>query len=89
MHEELMSEVEETVPTAVQKVRIVRTTEDEADVLFRALGRLADSVEHGDIQEVLEAVHMLVPEAVDPLRSRAARQNVQGPPQEYAHVIQS
>jgi FlaA1/EpsC-like NDP-sugar epimerase len=70
LYEELMTEAEETVPTAVEKIRIVRTDEGgahEIEVVLRALvaGLLDD-----DVDAILAAIQELVPESVSPLRER-------------------
>jgi FlaA1/EpsC-like NDP-sugar epimerase len=70
LHEELMSQREETVPTAVSKVRIVQTDEPDAPRLTSGLDRLAASVALGSENDVLAAICALVPECVSPLRER-------------------
>ncbi|MDB4951348.1 MAG: UDP-N-acetylglucosamine 4,6-dehydratase [Gemmatimonadetes bacterium] len=70
LHEELMSQREETIPTAVSKVRIVQTDEPDAPRLTSGLDRLAASVALGSENDVLAAICALVPECVSPLRER-------------------
>jgi FlaA1/EpsC-like NDP-sugar epimerase len=70
LHEELMSEKEETVHTAVPKVRIVKCAEPDAEVLELALDRLAAAAAVGGPQDLLAAICSLVPESVPPLRER-------------------
>jgi FlaA1/EpsC-like NDP-sugar epimerase len=71
--EELMSAVEETVPTAVQKICVVQT--DEADVreVKAGMGQLLASVAIGQTEGILAAMGDLVPECVSPLRERVHR----------------
>jgi FlaA1/EpsC-like NDP-sugar epimerase len=73
LHEELVGDCEETIPTGVAKVRIVRTADPEADLLTRGLDRLAAAVQIGGADDVVAAVCELVPECVHPLRARGAR----------------
>jgi FlaA1/EpsC-like NDP-sugar epimerase len=70
LHEELMSDVEATVPTMVEKVRIVQTDEPEGRLLAARLDDLASSVEVGGDHDVLAAICGLVPECVSPLQDR-------------------
>jgi FlaA1/EpsC-like NDP-sugar epimerase len=70
LHEELMSERELTIPTAVNKVRIVQTAEPEPDMLMSGLDRLAAAAAVGSPGDILDAIRELVPECVPPLRER-------------------
>jgi len=70
LHEELMATAEATVPTEVQKIRIVQTSEPDAAHLTRGLDRLAAAVAVGDHPDILGAIRALVPECVSPLRER-------------------
>jgi FlaA1/EpsC-like NDP-sugar epimerase len=70
LHEELMSERELTVPTAVSKVRIVQTAEPEPDSLASGLDRLAAAAAVGSQGDILDAIRGMVPECVPPLRER-------------------
>jgi FlaA1/EpsC-like NDP-sugar epimerase len=70
LHEELMSERELTIPTAVSKVRIVQTHEPEPDMLTTGLDRLAAAAAVGSRNDILDAIRELVPECVPPLRVR-------------------
>jgi FlaA1/EpsC-like NDP-sugar epimerase len=70
LHEELMSDLEETVETAVAKVRIVRAAEPEPDGLATGLDRLAAAAAVGGASDLLCALCALVPECVSPLRER-------------------
>ncbi len=70
LHEELMSERELTIPTAVSKVRIVQTHEPEPEMLTTGLDRLAAAAAVGSRNDILDAIRELVPECVPPLRVR-------------------
>ncbi|HET6764010.1 MAG TPA: polysaccharide biosynthesis protein, partial [Longimicrobiaceae bacterium] len=70
LHEELMSAREETVPTAVGKIRIVKTDEPNLERLTGGLDRLGAAVAMGGEADILAAVCGLVPECVAPLRDR-------------------
>lgn len=72
LHEELMSELEATVPTALPKIRVVQTTDTEPAALTAGLDRLGAAVAVGDPSDTLVALCALVPECVAPLRERAA-----------------
>ncbi len=69
LHEELMSEVEETIPTVVEKIRIVQTDEADPATVRRSVERLVAAVEVGDRQDILLSLCALVPECVPPLRN--------------------
>jgi FlaA1/EpsC-like NDP-sugar epimerase len=71
LHEELMSDVEETVPTEVAKIRVVQTDEQEASLLKVGLGQLAAAVAMGDSNDTINMICAMVPECVSPLRERA------------------
>jgi FlaA1/EpsC-like NDP-sugar epimerase len=73
LHEELMSELEKTVPTGVAKVRIVEAGEPDVERLTTGLDRLAAAVAIGSQQDSLTAICDLVPESVSPLRERGSR----------------
>ena len=68
LREELMSEVEETIPTKVQKIRIVQTDEPEGRAVEAGLDRLLAAAEIGRRADLLLAIRALVPECVPPLR---------------------
>jgi FlaA1/EpsC-like NDP-sugar epimerase len=70
LHEELMSDVEATVPTMVDKVRIVQTDEPDRKALEARLDELAAAVELGATDDVVTALCELVPECVSPLSDR-------------------
>ncbi|HEU4455198.1 MAG TPA: polysaccharide biosynthesis protein, partial [Longimicrobium sp.] len=73
LHEELMAEAEVTVPTEIQKVRIVRTAEPDVEHLTRGLDRLAAAVAVGDHPHLLASIRAMVPDCVAPLRERVPR----------------
>jgi FlaA1/EpsC-like NDP-sugar epimerase len=73
LHEELMSEVEASVPTRVEKIRIVQTDEADGAVVRRGVERLARAVEDGSPAELALGLCALVPECVAPLRELPAR----------------
>lgn len=68
LHEELMSEVEATVQTSVEKIRIVQTDEVNGVALQDGLDRLAAAAAVGDEDELSAALYSLVPERVQPLQ---------------------
>jgi FlaA1/EpsC-like NDP-sugar epimerase len=70
LHEELMSEVEESVPTSVAKIRVVQTDEMDAGSIEAGLDRLGAAVEIGDGDDLIDGICVLVPECVSPLRDR-------------------
>jgi len=70
LHEELMSCVEETVPTTHEQIRVVKTDEPDGAALARRLDELNTAVRHGGTQDILDAIFELVPECVAPLRDR-------------------
>jgi FlaA1/EpsC-like NDP-sugar epimerase len=70
LHEELMSDLENTVPTAVEKIRVVQTAEPDTSTLTRALDRLGAAVAVGNADDIVGAVRALVPECVPPLSHR-------------------
>jgi FlaA1/EpsC-like NDP-sugar epimerase len=68
LHEELMSEREATVPTQVDKIRVVQTAEPEPHLLTAGLDRLAAATALGSVDDILAAIREMVPECVPPLR---------------------
>jgi len=70
LFEELMSAVEETVPTDVPKIRLVQTDEPDGRTLKHCTESLRAALTRGNSQEVLAAIVALVPECVSPLRER-------------------
>jgi FlaA1/EpsC-like NDP-sugar epimerase/lipopolysaccharide/colanic/teichoic acid biosynthesis glycosyltransferase len=67
LREELMSELEETVPTAVQKIRVVRGEERNTAAIAQGLARLARALAVGSPADLLAAIREMVPEGVPPL----------------------
>jgi FlaA1/EpsC-like NDP-sugar epimerase len=70
LYEELMSAVEETVPTAVEKIQIVQTHESDRQAVAEGVVRLQHAAGTGGQQAMLEAIVRLAPECVSPLRER-------------------
>lgn len=68
MHEELMSHVECTVPTAIEKIRVVQTDETDSYALQFGVERLRVALTLATRKDLLDAIRMLVPECVEPLR---------------------
>jgi FlaA1/EpsC-like NDP-sugar epimerase len=73
LHEELMTDREATVPTAVPKIRVVQTDGPDVETLTTGLDRLAAAAAVGDLQDALVALCALVPECVAPLRERVGQ----------------
>ena len=72
LYEELMSAVEITVPTRVEKIRVVQSDETEMIKLETAVRQLfvAKTLDHRE--ELLACIRRLVPEAVAPLSKARA-----------------
>jgi FlaA1/EpsC-like NDP-sugar epimerase len=70
LHEELMSEREGAVPTAIEKILIVQTTEPDVDALTRGLDKLGAAAALGSQEDCISGLCQLVPECVSPLRER-------------------
>jgi FlaA1/EpsC-like NDP-sugar epimerase len=68
LHEELMSEVESTVPTAIDKIRVVETDETDTAALQLGIDRLTVALALATREDLLSAIRLLVPECVEPLR---------------------
>ena len=62
LDEELTSDVEATMPTVVEKIRLVNTDEANAEVLAHGLDRMDGLVAFGTDQEIRDAIQALVPE---------------------------
>ena len=62
LDEELTSNVEATMPTVVEKIRLVDTDESDAELLAQGLDRIDALVAIGTEQEVREGIRALVPE---------------------------
>jgi FlaA1/EpsC-like NDP-sugar epimerase len=69
LHEELMSGVEETIGTRLEKIRVVQTDETDGFRLLSAVNRLSAGVRMDDSESVLPVVCEMVPECVLPLRN--------------------
>jgi FlaA1/EpsC-like NDP-sugar epimerase len=70
LREQLSSDLEASVPTAVEKIRIVQGVETNGITLTSTIGQLASAVAMGDAESVLDRLCDLVPECVPPLRNR-------------------
>jgi FlaA1/EpsC-like NDP-sugar epimerase len=73
LHEELTSDLEATIPTQVEKIRIVRGAEPDPEALQAGLDGLAASLALGLTDDLLRGICALVPECVSPLRERGRR----------------
>jgi FlaA1/EpsC-like NDP-sugar epimerase len=62
LDEELISEIEATMPTVVEKIRLVRTDDVDPDTLAYGLERISTLLAEGTDHEVREALRALVPE---------------------------
>ncbi|MGH7559301.1 MAG: polysaccharide biosynthesis protein [Gemmatimonadota bacterium] len=70
LHEDLMSEVERAIPTAVEKIRIVQTNEADGEVIRAGLIELEAALLDGDENRLIRVLCDLVPESVPPLSER-------------------
>jgi FlaA1/EpsC-like NDP-sugar epimerase len=70
LREQLSSDLETSVPTMVEKIRIVQTVESDGAMLTATIGQLAGAVATGDTASVVDRLCDLVPECVPPLRNR-------------------
>jgi FlaA1/EpsC-like NDP-sugar epimerase len=68
LHEELMSAVEVTVPTSIEKIRVVQTDEADGQAIQQGLDRLSAALVLATDEDLLSAIRALVPECVEPLR---------------------
>ena len=80
LKEELMSSVEETIPTTVANVKVVHLPQADGRVIEEALDALMTAVALGDQSRVLSALRAFVPEYVNPAEQRPAA----GPEREVA-----
>ncbi|MDH3224580.1 MAG: polysaccharide biosynthesis protein [Gemmatimonadota bacterium] len=71
LHEELMSDIEDTVPTVDERIRIVQTDDSEAGPVADELRELAVALGRRDEAAVLDRLVRMVPECVPPLLDRA------------------
>ena len=62
LDEELTSNVEATMPTVVEKIRLVNTDEADAELVAYGLDRMDGLVAIGTEQEIRDAIRALVPE---------------------------
>jgi FlaA1/EpsC-like NDP-sugar epimerase len=68
--EELVSEGEQTVPTTVDKIRLITRSITDGDPIAEGLARLIAALGDEDSARALAALHTLVPEYVDTLETR-------------------
>jgi FlaA1/EpsC-like NDP-sugar epimerase len=73
LYEELMSGVEETVSTGVEKIRVLRTHEADGGALEAAVSGLLAGAAAGVTADILDGIGAMVPECVSPLRDRVKR----------------
>ena len=81
LHEQLLSESEETLPTRYEKIRLVRA--EAAPSLEKGLRGLRDAVESRDERQVLRLMQELVPE-FRPQAELIARLRDRGAPESWA-----
>jgi len=62
LDEELMSNVEATIPTVIEKIRLVNTDECDGEALSHGLDQIGVLLAQGREQEVRDSIHALVPE---------------------------
>ncbi|CAN5695386.1 nucleoside-diphosphate sugar epimerase/dehydratase [soil metagenome] len=67
LHEELMSGVEVTIPTSIDKIRVVQTDEADGLAIQHGLDRLSAALLLATREDLLSAIRALVPECVGPL----------------------
>lgn len=79
LQEELMSDVEQAVPTGLEKVSVVQTDEVDGATVQQTVGRLLAAVNSGDTAAALSTIGELVPECVAPLRGMAVAQTLSAP----------
>jgi FlaA1/EpsC-like NDP-sugar epimerase len=71
--EELTSGAEHTVPSSVEKIRLVQRHEVEGAAIERGVQRLSAAAMLGSVHDLLLEIRALVPECVAPLCESAAR----------------
>ncbi len=68
LREELMSDAEATVPTGVERIRIVAGANEHGPVVRATLDGLLLAMRNGDSRVLLALIRQLVPECEPPLR---------------------
>jgi FlaA1/EpsC-like NDP-sugar epimerase len=68
LHEELMSDVEATVPTMIEKIHIVQTDEADGTRIINGVDRLSAGLRLGDAESLLPLMCEMVPECRAPLK---------------------
>lgn len=76
LHEELTSLLEQTVPSSVERIRIVQAIEADGDEILQGLLRLSRALNDDDDDALLDAIRALVPECVEPLKALAPAQGL-------------
>ncbi|CAN5856251.1 nucleoside-diphosphate sugar epimerase/dehydratase [soil metagenome] len=84
LHEELMSEVEATVPTAIDEIRVVETDETDGGMIEQGLDCLMSALARGDESDLVGAICSLVPECTSPLRDLGVALRVEMSPPDAA-----
>ena len=85
-----MSDVEQAVPTGLEKVSVVQTDEVDGATVQQTVGRLLAATNSGDTSAALSTLRELVPECVAPLRGMAVAQTPSAPSwRERAPRVQS
>jgi FlaA1/EpsC-like NDP-sugar epimerase len=70
LHEELISDLERTVPTMIEKLRVIQSDERDGLVIEAGIQQLFSALSSSDRPKLLEAIHLLVPECAEPLRGK-------------------
>jgi FlaA1/EpsC-like NDP-sugar epimerase len=73
LDEELTSDVEATMPTVVEKIRLVKTNGADSTALARGLNRIEAAVAEASEHEVRQAIRSLVPEYMESATRSALR----------------
>lgn len=69
LHEELISDLEWTVPTMIEKLHIIQTDERDGLVIEAGIDQIRNALDTSDRPMLLDAINLLVPECAEPLRS--------------------
>jgi FlaA1/EpsC-like NDP-sugar epimerase len=86
LHEELMADVEATVPTKVEKIRIVQTDETDGGRIEVGVDRLAAAAAIGYDLDLLSALCGLTPECTPELKQRAQAADIAGEDQRVGRL---
>ncbi|MGI8508434.1 MAG: polysaccharide biosynthesis protein [Gemmatimonadaceae bacterium] len=85
LHEELMSQLFTTMPTAIEKIHIMHRNDIDGASIRIGLSRLQAAVQTGDVNELLSALHTLVPEWTTPVGDEALHESQVTPLHEVTH----